>query len=391
MAPEEHLTVRRYISLREKQDEGIRHEFTRVHDRIDDFRGHVAGEFASVRGELADFRAHVAGEFASVRSEFRSEFASVRSEFRSEFAAVRSESRSEFAAVRSEFRSEFAAVRSESRNEFAAVRSEFRREFDELSANVRRLEAIFYNTRLRNPILPLRPIPIYNTQKGVVYPDKFPKNAKRFFRLKNPTTPSDKSLLLYLVRFYDVEGHVGWDTDESEYETDSDCDQDDLGSGSRERLSLEDATRRHPHKAVETLSIIFGLDEDAFIEFVNRAAAFKQARPILKRTGTAAEHPDLAERLKRRTEVPAIWSTTDDLIQIPRTKPPTETSENSPDAKLSWRRPGETYVRKTLKHPHGTESETSDQPAASQDEAGSCSGTLTNSNSRSKAYALDKA
>ncbi|KAK9420192.1 hypothetical protein SUNI508_06720 [Seiridium unicorne] len=257
----------------------------------------------------------------------------------------------------------------------------------ELTVDVKRNEAISYNSRVRNPILPIRPIPIYDASKGLTYPTAIPKNARMFFRLRSAFTERDRSLLLYLVKFYQLEGYRGWNSKEA-YETDSDSGEEDLVEedlGADEDISLEEATKRYPRRAVETLSLLFGLDEDTFIEFEAKAALYSQRKAAVKRTTDTAGHSSLAQRPKKRVEYlppPGGSSFLEKYGQpSPPNPPAAEDSEKSDPTRVGWRKYGE----KTAQHPNGTELGSSGPRPGVQGKEDSYPGSPTNSFTNSSA------
>ncbi len=116
-------------------------------------------------------------------------------------------------------------------------------------------------------------------------PNYFPKNVGQFWRLKSPGhgkfecidgafphrhqpanmgTIEDK--LIYLIRFYEIQGYEGWGTsydayttEQSAHESSSTDDSSDLEKSTTSELALKDAVRRHPNNALRALAGYLGL------------------------------------------------------------------------------------------------------------------------------------
>lgn len=97
-------------------------------------------------------------------------------------------------------------------------------------------------------------------------------------------------LLIYLVRFYDVQGYETWKytdarTNSQKSESDDDSDSESAPDTENSLLSLEEAVREYPHTAVEALAAIVGLIEADFDSFRAKAAGYRQKPqpPVAKR------------------------------------------------------------------------------------------------------------
>ncbi|KAK2006489.1 hypothetical protein LZ32DRAFT_622888 [Colletotrichum eremochloae] len=127
-------------------------------------------------------------------------------------------------------------------------------ESNERKAETPQTMANLRNSTLRNPILRIRPLVTYRPERGIVDPDPklFPKNAKEFYSLKDPTTDRQRRMLNYLISFYDIP-----------YDSGASDDDSDTSGG--------DQDFRGPELAVSMLEGILGLNEDNFIRFRIRA------------------------------------------------------------------------------------------------------------------------
>lgn len=146
--------------------------------------------------------------------------------------------------------------------------------FEGLEIELKQSTAWLRNQRLKNPIMPIQPLVVWDTAKGGLnYPDPklFPKNAKEFYALRTPKRSRHHRMLNYLVSFYDVQLPVAA----------SPAD----GSSTVSDLEFEGNQadiRDSAHIAVEILEEILGLSEDNFVAFSERAQewAKRQQQPV---------------------------------------------------------------------------------------------------------------
>ena len=162
----------------------------------------------------------------------------------------------------------------------------------ELRVQVQQSAAASYNARLQNPLFPFRLPPTYRDGR-LVYPARFPRNSKAFFSLKAPSA-SELELLVYLVEFYDVQDYKGWAIDGDD---DDDDDNGDNDAESGRSLSARDATMKYPEQAVESLALLFGLQEENFARLMKSSAAAAVA-------GKPASSAQQAAQAQRRVSCP---------------------------------------------------------------------------------------
>ncbi|KAL2060458.1 hypothetical protein VTL71DRAFT_9489 [Oculimacula yallundae] len=107
-------------------------------------------------------------------------------------------------------------------------------------------------------------------QPGFTLPDYFPPTVIDFWKLQ---FPSHEKELIYLLRFYQIQGYEQWgqtvdgfvqnpagDTqDPSTSGSSSQSQSDDSDDLSPDDLSLEEATRKYPRVAIEELGPILGI------------------------------------------------------------------------------------------------------------------------------------
>lgn len=167
-------------------------------------------------------------------------------------------------------------------DDVSAFKEDVRAQFDRLGVEALRFTALLRNSLLKNPTHRIHPIVIYQPGKGLVEPDRsrFPRHAKEFYSLRNPTTDRHRTMLAYLAIFYDIP----LNTTSSSSEDESDDDEVILDS---------------PDLAVEHLEGILGLNEDNFIRFRERAEEVANApRQPIKRSQILS--PDEALEARRR-------------------------------------------------------------------------------------------
>ncbi|KAJ2895705.1 hypothetical protein MKZ38_006249 [Zalerion maritima] len=125
----------------------------------------------------------------------------------------------------------------------------------------------------------------------------YPTTARAFFRLRYPRTDGDKNLLVDLVKFYEIQDYQRWPIDSDIDNVEYDDPNQPNKTSFDEHISLEEATRIYPRRAVEALAVIPGLDEERFDDFEARAATVPST--VTKRTG-AWEAPRDAKRVEYR-------------------------------------------------------------------------------------------
>lgn len=163
-----------------------------------------------------------------------------------------------------------------------------RRHVASLRVEVKRLNAYTRNSALKDPTLPIIPLPRRAEGDREVFPEDrlFPKHAKQFYAMRKVSSAAAHThraeMLIYLVDFYNVE-YSAWeqdDRDDYDYEAYESCSEPELPTpASAPKLGLEDAVLSHPDRAVEALERILGLNEENFIRFRERAAALRRNLP----------------------------------------------------------------------------------------------------------------
>lgn len=142
-----------------------------------------------------------------------------------------------------------------------------------------RMAARFQNYTLKNPAMRITPVCILNRYGEIASPDPtcFPRNAKEFYSLRTATKERLVNMLYYLVGFYDVQ--VG-DAEVSLSDSDSESGGDNEGGRGSPKQQVDTNWL-----AVEMLESILGLNEENFIRFKEKAAAYarRSPRPPTKR------------------------------------------------------------------------------------------------------------
>ncbi|KAJ2980041.1 hypothetical protein NUW58_g7049 [Xylaria curta] len=115
------------------------------------------------------------------------------------------------------------------------------RKFDEFTARQDQFEAVFRNSRLSNPILPVRPVVTFDPVNGRRTPDSlhFPRNAGELYALREMDSSRKRQQLIYLANFYELVP------------------------------SNDDYVVRNPLDTVARLEMVLGLEEDRFVRFLD--------------------------------------------------------------------------------------------------------------------------
>ncbi|SPQ24489.1 54cb39ce-b1d3-4004-9478-6d6ec86be6d8 [Thermothielavioides terrestris] len=154
-------------------------------------------------------------------------------------------------------------------------------QFDRVVFENTRMAARFQNSTLKNPALPIAPLPALHPVRGIVHPDlsQFPRHAKEFYALRHPSNDRQRRMLSYLISFYDIRISAAENSD------------DEVGADPDER-------------AVEMLEAILGLNEDNFIRFRERARepGRPSAPPAIKRSSSPALEVQDAKRRRPKRE-----------------------------------------------------------------------------------------
>ncbi|KAF6822887.1 hypothetical protein CMUS01_10907 [Colletotrichum musicola] len=163
-----------------------------------------------------------------------------------------------------------------------------RRSVASLRLEVKRLNAYTKNSNLKNPMLPITPIPKRAEGDREMFPEDrlFPKHARQFYAMRKVSSADAHThraaMLIYLVDFYNVE-YSAWEQDDPrdyDYEAYESSSEPELPAPqSGPKLGLEDAVLSYPDRAVEALETILGINEENFIRFRERAAALRRSLP----------------------------------------------------------------------------------------------------------------
>ena len=150
--------------------------------------------------------------------------------------------------------------------------------------------------------------------------------------------------LIYLVRFYDIQGYEHWGAVDVAFPENSANDIDDGSSdgsnsslhsddSSQQKLSLEDAVRRYPHVAVEELASRIGLVLEEIRNFQARVVQYQQlprqaAAKQLPVEADAAKVEDVKRVRKSETFIP--------MHELVNARPPKSASKESSEGPLMW-------------------------------------------------------
>ena len=133
----------------------------------------------------------------------------------------------------------------------------------------------------------------FDAQGGIHTPEYFPSTVKRFWSLKDSSQskqPEDNKTkmlrltmyavdrLIYLIRFYNIQGYEEWgmDADSLEGDIDSDESGEDSSKSSKLPIRLEVAVRSNPEIAHRALAAELGLTYDGIQRFMERAQELNQ-------------------------------------------------------------------------------------------------------------------
>lgn len=125
----------------------------------------------------------------------------------------------------------------------------------QLQVQTRQTRAYMRNRAIKNPTTRIDTLSILAPSGMILEPDFFPRDVKELYSLRTPTMPSQKRLLNYLARFYDILPALPASTSEDE------SSESDTELGGME-----------PESIVERLENLFGLDSDKITKFTERAA-----------------------------------------------------------------------------------------------------------------------
>ena len=160
------------------------------------------------------------------------------------------------------------------------------------------------------------PVGSLDSHGGIQTPDYFPRNVRHFWRLKDPTqskssvanvaeilrlTRETVDRLVYLIRFYKIQGYEEWGRDADSLEGYSNSNDSSEGTSESSRLSmpipLEEAVRSNPEIAHRALGAQLGLAYDEIQRFMERAKELSQGQVISNKRGRDDQAPE--ERKKR--------------------------------------------------------------------------------------------
>lgn len=238
----------------------------------------------------------------AVRAIVTSEIEALRQEAKVEFNAVHQTTRrletdvSKLKTDVSELKTDVSGLKKDV-SELKTDASGLKTDVGEMKVTMRQMEIRARNSRLKNPIARIRPVPVFIQGRGAEEPspDYFPKYADQFYSLRKPQTERDYQMLAYLSKFYDIQLEAA-----------------DV-SRSGEEVQVD------PERAVELLGERLGLDENNFIAFRARAQQFATQGPLTagKRDWPITDSAEGPQPHRRRLQTPS-----DGLPTIPFTETP---------------------------------------------------------------------
>ncbi|KAK2005929.1 hypothetical protein LZ32DRAFT_623330 [Colletotrichum eremochloae] len=226
-------------------------------------------------------------------------------------------------------------VRQELRNDIGLVKAQTQRleaqnqrleaQNQRLEAQIRQSHAYMRNNALKNPTLPIRPVVVYRPEQGILEPElsQFPRNANEFYSLRNPQTSRQRSMLVYLAAFYDVQLRT------ADYYSEADSSDDET-------------FLNRPDVIVEKMEDILGLNEDKFVKFRERARQLETrtpSKPIKRSQIFNPNEKSIPSPRRQRLELRPIIAE-DERLHIHdtggRQSPKSASSEDLTNAHLGW-------------------------------------------------------
>ena len=160
------------------------------------------------------------------------------------------------------------------------------------------------------------PVGSLDSHGGIQTPDYFPCNVRHFWRLRDPTQSKSSvanvaeilrltreivDRLVYIIRFYRIQGYEEWVRDADSLEGYSDSNNSSEGTSEPSRLpmpiSLEEAVRSNPEIAHRALGAQLGLAYDEIQRFMERAKELSQGQVIGNKRG---QDDQASEERKKR-------------------------------------------------------------------------------------------
>ncbi|MCJ1383633.1 hypothetical protein MMC17_006747 [Xylographa soralifera] len=194
-----------------------------------------------------------------------------------------------FKALEQKMDRRFEEVDKKMDRRFEEVDKKMRQRFD----HIQKASRNFLRTRGWEEIYP---VGSFDSQGSILTPQYFPRTVKRFWKLKGPSqskqsendiiqslglTRSIVHRLIYLTRFYNIQGYEEWGMDVESHEGCSDSDESTEGSSKSSRLPVpvEVAVRSNPEIAHRALAAQLGLVYDEIQKFMERAHEFGNTQP----------------------------------------------------------------------------------------------------------------
>jgi len=210
----------------------------------------------------------------------------------------------------------------------------------EIKAQLDQMKARSYNNLRFLPSHNIDSIGIYQPGIGFRKPTYFPPRVEDFWNLQ---LPKNEEHLIYLVRFYDIQGYEHWRAENFDFNDNQAGDSEGWSSGesdsSQPHLSLEDAIRSYPYRAVEELATCVGIGLQKICDFYARLAEYQrqpQQRPTKR--PPADVYTAKGKEQKRPRKSDTQFSPQPDIPMLPSrsTQPTKPASTNSPQTKIGW-------------------------------------------------------
>ncbi|KAI0406668.1 hypothetical protein F4802DRAFT_596022 [Xylaria palmicola] len=198
-----YLTHDEYVDLQNKQDHFLTFELNAIRNNQQETNELIDSKFENIDSKFES----IDNEFKAIHERMDRGFESMDRKFESMDRKFESMDR-KFESMDRKFESidgKFESMDSK----FESMDSKFEsmdKKFDGFEYRLEQFDAVFRNSRLSNPILPIYPVIAIDPVKGKQTPNPkfFPRNADQFYKLRDPSDIHDQTMLVYLVEFYDL-------------------------------------------------------------------------------------------------------------------------------------------------------------------------------------------
>ncbi|KAF4634478.1 hypothetical protein G7Y89_g3628 [Cudoniella acicularis] len=327
------ITEDDYILHRHKQDEDIRKEFQTQRSLIEIGNNELQDGISTLQHEFNDKLCTVNDTLSGRLGELNNELGRVKEDLRDLKKEV-GQVKEEVGQVKEEV--------GQVKEEVGQVKEEVgqvKEKVGEIEARLNWMEGQRHNGSRKLPYHDIASIGVYRPNIGFKTPQYFPRSVKEFWSLQ---FPRNEKKLLYLVRFYDIQGFEYWGrplypTSASDSNDESSDESDSLSDPSQQHLSIEDAVRKYPGIAIDELASRLGLVFQDIREFFQRAAQHRQRPPleVSKRGLAEAKTTEVKDTKRARRSEPQSSPRDVVPLEFPVSFRPAKSVSEEPDV-LLW-------------------------------------------------------